>query len=104
MKSYDVRITDKALQDMQRIYEYIATVFKEPDIAMKQYDRIANAIESLNIFPERCKLFNSQPECNLGMRQILIDNYSAIYVIDNDSVIVLRVLHSSSDINMCLSE
>lgn len=100
MKFYDVRITDKALQDMQMIYEYIATVFKEPDIAMKQYDRIANAIESLNVFPERCKLLNY----DIAMRQLIIDNYSAIFIVNENDVTVLRVLYSSSDINSRLNE
>ena len=99
MKIYNVKITDKALFDMQEIYNYIAFSLKEPDIAMDLYDRIADAIESLSVFPERCRLFASEQERELGMRQLLIDNYSAIYVIENDNVTVLRVLYSSSDIS-----
>lgn len=98
MKQYQIKITNKALADMDQIYKYIAENLKVPDTAMKQYDRIADGIESLNEFPERCKLFESQPERNLGLRQLLIDNYSAIYVLERDCVTVLRVLYSSSDI------
>jgi len=29
---------------------------------MKQYNRIDAAVESLDAFPERCKLFDSEPE------------------------------------------
>ena len=38
------------------------------------------------------------------MRQIPVDNYTAIYVIWGDDVVVLRVLYSVSDINARLRE
>jgi plasmid stabilization system protein ParE len=98
MKRYRVKITDKALADMAEIYGYIAENLKAPDAAMKQYDRIADGIESLNEFPERCKLFESRPERDLGLRQLFVDNYSAIYAWNGDCVTVLRVLYGASDI------
>ena len=104
MKHYNVKITGKAMADMEAIYEYIADELLNPDAAMGQYNRIADAIESLKMFPERCRLFDSQPEHELGMRQIPVDNYTAIYVVWDDDVVVLRVLYSSSDINARLRE
>lgn len=104
MKKYRVRITGRALADMEEIYDYIASCLQSPDTAMGQYDRIAAAIESLDTFPERCKLFDSEPEHSHGMRQLLVDNYSAVYVVDEVEVTVLRVLYSSSDISARLRE
>lgn len=104
MKQYNVKITSKALVDMEAIYDYIADELLNPDAAMGQYNRIADAIESLKMFPERCRLFDSHPEHELGMRQIPVDNYTAIYVIQGDDVVVLRVLYSTSDINARLRE
>lgn len=98
MKQYQVKVTDKALADMEAIYQYIAETLQAPDTAMKQYDRIADEIESLRIFPERYSLFASQPEHDLGLRQLLVDHYSAIYTVGEDCVTVLRVLYASSDI------
>lgn len=98
MKQYQIKITNKALEDMAEIYEYIADNLKVSDTAMKQYDRIADGIESLNEFPERYKLFAFQPECDLCLRQLPVWNYSAIYAVEGDCVTVLRVLYSSSDI------
>lgn len=57
-----------------------------------------------NVFPERCRLFDSMPEHDLGMRQILVDNYSEVYVINRADVVVLRVLYSASDINARLRD
>lgn len=42
MKQYQIKITNKALEDMAEIYEYIADNLKVSDTAMKQYDRIVN--------------------------------------------------------------
>ena len=57
-----VKISHAALSDMEQIYSYIADRLLEPDTAMGQYNRIAEAIQSLNILPERCALVESEPE------------------------------------------
>jgi len=104
MKQYKVKITDRALSDMEAVYDYIADELLAPDTAMKQYDRFAEAIESLCTFPERCMLLESEPEHNMGMRQLLIDHYSAFYIVGEVDVTVLRVLYSASDFNAKLCE
>ena len=80
MKQYDVKISHTALSDMEQIYSYIADRLLEPDTAMGQYNRIAEAIQSLNILPERCALVESEPERTQGLRQMLVDNYSVFYI------------------------
>ena len=56
MKHYDVVTSDKTHEDMESIYHYIAKTLLEPAIAVKQYERIAEAILSLEEMPERTKL------------------------------------------------
>lgn len=104
MKQYVVRITDMALADMEEIYNYIAIQLQAPENAMGQYNRIAEAIEGLNVFPERVKLVESEPERIMGLRQLVIDNYSVFYVIEDMDVIVTRVLYSAMDISRRLLE
>lgn len=104
MRQYTVQITDKALADMEEIYAYIAEQLQAPENAMGQYNRIAQVIESLNRFPERIKIMEAEPEHTMGLRQITIDNYSAFYVIQENRVIVTRVLYSASDISIRLLE
>ena len=99
MKQYLLKITDKALSDMSAIYDYIAEQLQAPETAMQQYNRIAEAIETLNDFPECCSLLHSQPEQSLGMRQLPVDHYVAVFVVEEATVTVLRVLYSASDIN-----
>lgn len=104
MKQYVVRITDKALTDMEEIYNYIAIQLRTPENAMGQYNRIAEAIEGLHVFPERVKLMESKPERIMGLRQLVIDNYSAFYVIEDMDVIVIRILYSAMAISRKLLE
>ena len=99
MKQYKVEITDRALKDMEEIYTYIADQLQAPENAIRQYDRIADAVLSLNEFPERIHVMESEPEQTVGLRQLLVDNFSAFYLIQDDRVIVTRVLYSASDIS-----
>ena len=99
MKQYRVEITDRALKDMEEIYTYIADQLQAPENAIRQYDRIADAVLSLNEFPERIHVMESGPEQTVGLRQLLADNFSAFYLIQDDRVIVTRVLYSASDIS-----
>ena len=104
MKHYTVQITDKALADMEGIYEYIAVQLQAPENAMGQYNRIAEAIEKLDLFPERVRVMESEPEQSMGLRQLPVDNYSVFYVVKEERVIVTRVLYSASDISRRLME
>ena len=103
MKQYKVRITDKALADMEEIYNYIATQLQAPENAMAQYNWIAKAIEELSMFPEKARM-ESEPERAMGLRQLVIDKYSAFYVIKDMKVMVIRVLYSAMDIRKRLLE
>lgn len=84
MKQYTVQITDKALADMEDIYTCVVKQLCTPE----------NAIEELNIFPERVCVMEFDND-----RQ-----FFAFYVIEDDKVIVTRVLYSASDISRRLME
>lgn len=97
MRKYRVVITASALRDMEALYNYIAYNLNSPNSAKKLYLKIANSIQSLEVFAERYKVF-SKEQGHL-VRRIIVDNYSAFYVIDVDCVMVTRVLYSASDLN-----
>ena len=104
MKQYIVQITDKALADMEEIYIYIAEQLQASENALGQYNRIAKAIEGLDVLPERVQVMESEPEHSMGLRQVSVDNFSAFYVMQDNKVIVTRVLYSASDISKRLWE
>ena len=98
MNQYTVEITDEALADMEELHNHIAYVMFAPENAMGQYNRIADAILKLDVFPERFRIVDFEPEHSKGIRKMTVDNYSIFYVIKDDIVIVTNVLYSASDI------
>ena len=99
MKQYTVEITDEALADMEQIYNHIAHVLLAPENAMGQYNRIADEILKLDVFPERFRIIDSEPEYSKEIRRTPVDNYSVFYVIKENRVIVTDVLYSASDVD-----
>lgn len=98
MERYKVEITKEALQDMEDIYNYIAVELLSPENAMGQYNRIANEILTLDAFPQRYRIMDSEPEKRIELRRMLVDNYSVFYTIRDNKVIVTDVLYTASDI------
>ena len=96
MKQYKVEITKEALQDMED--NYIAIDLLAPDNAMGQYNRIADEILTLDTFPERFRIMDSEPEKRMELRRMFVDNYSVFYTICDERVIVTDVLYTASDI------
>lgn len=98
MIEYQIIISEQAAKDMSDIYEYIYTTIGMPQIAMAQFNRIADAIETLNIFPERIKVMTDAKRPNKQFRQLLVDNYSVFFTINEHTVNVSRVAYSPSNI------
>ena len=65
---------------------------------MGQYNRISDEILKLDVFPERFRIMDSEPKHSKGMRRMLGDNYSLVYIIKEDKVVVTDVLYSAADI------
>lgn len=104
MNRFSVNITNEALADMDKLYEYIATIKQAPENAMRQYNRIADAILTLDEFPDRFGLFDTEPEHSMGIHRMVVDNYLVCYLIDSKVVTVTDVLYGASDIHTRLKE
>ena len=104
MDKYKVQITQEALADMEQLYNYIVVTLLAPENAMRQYNRIADAILRLDILPERFREIGSEFGRAEKLRRMVVDNYSVFYVIQEESVIVTNVLYSASDIEYRLKK
>ena len=104
MDIYEVKITDEALADMDGIYNYIANTLLAPENAMGQYNRIAEAILTLESYPERYPIFDSEPEHSWEMRKMIVDNYLVSYIVDPGKVTVTDVLFGASNVHVRLQE
>ncbi len=98
MKKYVVRMTEEALADMEALYHYIAVSLQAPENAMGQYNRIADAILTLDVFPDRHAIFDSEPEHSMKIHRMAVDHYLVCFVIDPEVVTVISVLYGASDV------
>lgn len=93
MDKYTVKLNPKAIRELDSIYEYIAKEKLTPENAKGQLSRIKNAILNLDTFPQSHQERNQGRYARKGYRQLLIDNYIAIFRIDetNKTVYVLTI-------------
>lgn len=88
MDKYKIKINPKAIRELDSIYDYIAKDKLAPENAKGQVDRIKKAILSLDTFPKSHQERNEGRYAGKGYRQIPIDNYIAIFRIDEARKIV----------------
>ena len=93
MDKYSVKLSPRALRDLDGIYSYIARTLLEPETALKLVDTI-----TLDSMPRRCPERKTGAYAGKGYRQLLIKNYTAIYRIDEEhrTVVVVTVRYSPS--------
>ena len=104
--TWNVFYTDSAQRDLQSIYDYIADVLLEPDIANKQTDRLIYAADSLEHMPFRYRLCDYEPWRSKGLRVMPVDNYVVFYMPDESqsTVAIIRIMYGGRDIKNQLGE
>jgi toxin ParE1/3/4 len=98
---YKIVLTQQADTDLRGIYEYIAFILLEPEIAARQLERIEKAILSLDEMPERFRVSEKEPWHSRGLRQMPVDNFIVFYIpkIEDKIVAVIRVMYGGRDID-----
>ena len=82
LDKYKVKINPGAIRELEHIYEYIANEKLAPENAKGQVDRIKKAVLDLDTFPQSHQERNEGRYAGKGYRQLLIDNYIAIFRIE----------------------
>lgn len=91
LDKYKVKITPRAIRELDNIYEYIANEKLAPENAKGQVDRIKKAVLSLDTFPQSHQERNEGRYAGKGYRQLLIDNYIVIFRIEETSKTVYLI-------------
>ncbi|MDS7594922.1 type II toxin-antitoxin system RelE/ParE family toxin [Agrobacterium tumefaciens] len=90
MKYYAVRLSPEAQTDIVRIHASIVENSGSPVTADRYIDRISGFLSSLNVFPERGTV---REEVRSGLRIIGFERSASVaFVVENDDVVVLRIL------------
>lgn len=91
-----MRIGSPAEQDLLSIFGYISVTLREPAAAKRIYLAIKDKIQSLRQLPDRHGVINEEPFAQMGVRKLLVENYTVFYIIDEEAktVQVIRVLYN----------
>lgn len=100
MDKYKVKISPRAMREIDSIYEYIAKDKLLPENAKGQVERIKRAILHLDTLPQSHQERNEGRYAGKGYRQLLMDNYLAIFRIDEaaKTVYVLTIQYQGRNL------
>lgn len=100
MDKYEVKVSSKAIRELDHIYDYIANEKLSPENAKGQIERIKKAVLSLDTFPQSHQERNEGRYAGKGYRQLLIDNYIAVFRIDEPlkTVYVLTIQYQGRNL------
>ena len=101
---YKVQLTDEARLDLRGIYEYISYSLLEPMIAKNVKDRIVSSLKSLYNTPERYPIYQEEPWKSRGLRRMNIGNFSSFFLVEEETVRIIRILYGGRDIRAILNE
>lgn len=82
MDKYKVKISPRAIRELDSIYAYIANDKLAPENARGQVERIKRAILTLEKLPQSHQERSEGRYAEKGYRQLLMDHYIAIFRID----------------------
>ncbi len=99
MNSYSVKLLDRALEDLDNIYTYIAKSLFAPETALKLVNEIECQIMSLQEMPQRCSVRRVGVYANKGYRQLFVKNFTVIFRVDEQQkqVLIVTVRYSGSN-------
>ncbi len=97
MKQYRIEITDLAEEDLENAGDHIAYGLKNPMAAENTVKGIRKQINSLVNFPERNELDEDEILAEIGVRKDYYKNYKIYYIISEDTIYIVRILHMLVD-------
>ena len=97
--SYQIHITPTAEHDIVRAADYIEFTLKNPEAADNLLDVVTEQIEALADFPQKFRLVDDPVLTSWGIRFVIINNYLAFYMIDEEkqTIIIVRFLYQKSN-------
>ena len=93
MNEYIVVVSSKAHSDIAECVGFVVKVSKEA--ALKLANDIYGSLATLNLFPERNPIFEMPKSFPYLLRKQIINNrYIVLYTIEDQNVVIYRVLDS----------
>ncbi|MCM1144773.1 MAG: type II toxin-antitoxin system RelE/ParE family toxin [Blautia sp.] len=85
-KTYTVKITSQAEEQIQEIIHYITYELKAPEAALHLLTTLENSFTSLSHFPQRIALIDELPWRAKGIHRLPVKNFLIYFWIDEDNM------------------
>ncbi|MDE7186290.1 MAG: type II toxin-antitoxin system RelE/ParE family toxin [Lachnospiraceae bacterium] len=98
-KTYVVKITSQAEEQIQKIIHYITYDLKAPDAALHMLDALEDSFTSLAHFPQRVALIDEEPWHTKGIHRLPVKNFLVFFWVDEDElkVQITAVIYEKRD-------
>jgi len=94
--SYKVEITEKAQEEARQALRWIAQY--SPEKAALWHFELMEKVDSLENFPARCPLAPESKTHRKEIRHLIFGKYRILFIIEDETVYVLRVRHQAQDV------
>ena len=93
MKRLSVDYSKEAKEDLKGIKRYITYNLHEPQIAGRIVSKIRESIDSIKSNPEIYPIIMNNRIREFKIRKFIVCNYIVFYIIEDDKIIITRILH-----------
>ena len=102
--SYQVKITEYAVEQLREIHRYISGTLQAPASAAQWMQRIRKEMASLNSFPNRFPLTPEEPWRTEGIRRMPVENFLVYYWVNTETatIWITAVIYGRRDQAMAL--
>lgn len=92
-----VRLSPEAVDDLDRLNDYISTKLKNPSGASKIIEKIIKSLQILDQHPQAGPSLEALTGYKTDLRYLVCGNYIALYRIEENNVSVARIINSHQD-------
>ena len=92
------KFTDKAENDLDEILNYISNKLCNFQVANDLFNEIFKTFHNIIAFPLSYPLLENEYVRNRNIRKAIINNYNLYYVIENNILVVLRIIYNKRDL------
>lgn len=91
--NFQIRLLKIAEEDFTEIISYIAA--DNPNAASKLADKVEKNLELLAANPKLGRIPRDEDIRSLGYRYLIVQNYIIFYTIENQVILIHRILHGA---------
>ena len=98
-KTYHVKVTSQAKEQIREIAYYISNELKAPGAALHLLNTLEDSFTSLSRFPQRVALISEEPWHTKGIHRLPVKNFLVYFWIDEDNmkVQITAVIYTKRD-------